>query len=197
MKIVGLCGGSGSGKGAVCLFFEKCGIPCIDTDKVYHDLVSKRTPCLIDLASAFGEHIISDNSLDRTALGEIVFSSRDSLQMLNSIAHRHILDEVRRMISVYERSGVIGVVVDAPLLFESGFNMECDLTVCVIADKDERIKRIMARDSIDEKKARARISSQIPDSELVAKCDHVIENNKNIEELELSVRALVKNIFGI
>ena len=197
MKTVGLCGGSGSGKGTFCSFFEEMGIPCIDTDLIYRRLVSSRTPCLNELALAFGENIIENDSLNRPVMASIAFSSPEAHRLLNSITHKHVLGEVRRIISECELSGVPGVVVDAPLLFESGFDKECDVTVCVIADIDVRISRIMERDGINKEKALARIGAQIPDEEISARCDYTVENNGSCEELKNEARMLAKTIFDI
>ena len=191
MKVIGLCGGSGSGKGAVSLIFSECGIPFIDTDRVYREMTSGDSECLRELRAAFGDGIVaSDGSLDRRRLAELVFSGDDAnarRSLLNSIAHKHILDETRRRIKAF---GARTVVVDAPLLFESGFDKECDFIVAVIADREVRIERIMRRDGIDRSAATARIASQLSDGELIKRADAVIENNGELSALRASVTGL-------
>ena len=178
MKIVGLCGGSGAGKGFVGQIFADGGIPVIDTDAVYHGLVSGKSPCLDELRATFGDGIIAhDGSLDRVKLAAIAFSDEHNHKMLNKIAHRHVLDKVREIISELESDGARAVLVDAPMLFESGFDSECDLVIGVIADEKTRLKRIIERDGISEERAIARISSQLPNDELIKRCDVIIENN--------------------
>ena len=194
MKVIGLCGGSGAGKGTVCSIFNDFGIKNIDTDKVYHSLISTDSECTIELISAFGNSIYSNPGIDRKALANIVFSSPEKLNLLNKITHKHILASVRRFISECEDAPA--VIVDAPLLFESGFDKECDLTVCVIADDDVRIKRITARDCISVEKAKARINSQIPNSALIKKCNYAIENNSTESELRTQIAQLYQNLFN-
>ena len=195
MKVIGLCGGSGSGKGLVCRFFDEFSIKSIDTDKVYHDLISKDSECTRELISSFGEGISSNSGIDRKKLRAVAFSSDDALRQLNRITHKHILAKVRTMIEEYKEQGYTGVIVDAPVLFESGFDKECDLTICVIADEKIRIERIINRDGISYEAAKARINSQISNDELINKCTYSIENNSTDQELRNGVADLYKTIF--
>ena len=197
MKVIGMCGGSGSGKGTACAFFEELGIKIIDTDRLYHDLTSSDSACLREITLAFGREVISNNSLDRRALANIVFSSADKLDLLNKISHKHILSEVRRLIADHRENGVIGVIVDAPVLFESGFNIECDSTIAVCADTDIRVERIISRDNISKERALARIQAQKSDEWLKSKCDYYIENNTTTDDLKASVNIIANKIFDI
>ena len=197
MKTIGLCGGSGSGKGAVGKLFEMHGIPVIDTDAVYHEITSGLSECLSELVSFFGESIIDDKgALDRGALGKIVFSqdAEQKLAELNRITHKHILSNVRLKLSDIKASGIEYAVVDAPLLFESGFNKECDVIVAVIADKNLRIERVMARDGISRDAAVRRISSQLSDEFLIENSDFVIYNSASLSELAEKIEILINEI---
>lgn len=193
LKIIGLCGGSGSGKGAVGNIFSKNGYLTIDTDKVYRDITDNKSKCLDALICEFGAEILNSNAtLDRKALGKIVFNDKKKLRMLNDISHAFILQRVREIIKEAESLNYCGVVVDAPLLYESGFHKECDAVVAVIADRDIRIKRIVARDLIDEESAIKRIDSQISDNELSARADYTIVNNEGLAVLEARVTDFIK-----
>ena len=200
MKIIGLCGGSGSGKGAVCDLFLEFGVPSIDTDALYHKMTSSDSPCLRALAAEFGESIIdASGGLDRSVLREIVFSSSDGsakLKKLNEIAHTYILARTREIIKEYEAARKSAVIVDAPLLFESGFDKECDFILCVIADEKIRVNRIVLRDGISEENAYKRIRSQINTDELISKSDAFITNNGDYESLSLEVKRVSEKIFG-
>ena len=200
MKIVGLCGGSGSGKGAVCDLFLELGIPSIDTDALYHNMTSSDTPCQRALVEEFGESIIDHHGrLDRAVLRNIVFSSGDGMEKrkrLNEITHKFILDEARKIIKEYEKKGFLAAIVDAPLLFESGFDKECDFILCVTADENIRVKRIMLRDGISEADAYKRIASQITTEELAKKCDALITNNADYASLSIEVKKTFGKIFG-
>ena len=197
MHIFGICGGSGSGKGTACAFFSELGIPSIDTDKVYREMTAGKSDCLDELVDAFGPDVLLPNgSLDRRRLAAIVFAdTEDGLALkgkLEAITHKHILKKTRDLIRDYEEEGAPAVLIDAPLLFESRFNEECEKTIAVIASEGTRIKRIMQRDSISEEAARARILSQIPDDTLVKTCDYVIRNDGSTDQL----RCEVQKLFG-
>ena len=197
MKVIGLCGGSGSGKGAVSEIFAENLIPVIDTDWIYHSITSAPGECLDAISSEFGSSVVKNGALDRPALAKIVFSSDNSESLrlkLNEITHKFVLSEVERLISVYEKDGKKMCVVDVPLLFESGFDKRCDLTVAVVADIETRILRITNRDGIDRESAVARINAQISAEELKRRVDFVIENNSDITELRFEVLSLIEKI---
>ena len=143
------------------------------------------------MCEEFGKEIISeDGSLNRKALGKIVFTgegAEERLKKLNEIAHKFILDKTRLILDDFKNQGVRAAIVDAPVLFESGFDSECDVTIAVIADREIRIGRIIARDKIDRESAEARIASQLSDEELISRSNIIIENNSNLLDLEKRV----------
>ena len=196
MKIIGLCGGSGSGKGMVARLFSEFGYLHIDTDEVYHRLTSGSSCCLDELASVFGDRIIAkDGSLDRRVLAGIVFAEGGEAlrEQLNAISHRHVLDEVRRIIDA-NAGKYTAALVDAPLLFESGFDKECEFVIAVIAPLDVRVSRVIERDNITREAAISRISTQISDEALVARSDFVINNDADVESLRVAVEQIVAEI---
>lgn len=195
MLIIGLCGGSGSGKGAVSEIFASCGYLTVDADKVYHSLISRRSDCTRELSREFGEEIIgADGAVDRKRLAEIVFSDREKLQKLNKISHFYVIGRIREIIGENEGKNYRGAIVDAPVLFESGFDSECDAIVAVIADKDIRIARILLRDSVTAEAAEQRIKNQISDEYLVERANYVIENNGSLSQLASAVRSVIEKI---
>ena len=195
MLTIGLCGGSGSGKGVVSEIFGEHGYILADTDKICHKLFSSSEQCISQLVSEFGTGILDiDGAIDRKKLSAIVFSDKEKLERLNSISHFHILNRVREIISDAEKNKDKGVVVDAPVLFESGFDSECDVVVAVYASEDVRIRRIIARDSISEERARKRIANQLSDDYVIAKSDFAINNSGSLVELKKSVEAVISKI---
>lgn len=196
MKIVGLCGQSGSGKGLICSLFYELNIISIDTDKVYHDIISVDSECTKELISAFGDSISQSPGINRKELAKVAFSSKKNLEMLNSITHKHILNAVRSEIDrIRQEKRFDGIIIDAPLLFESGFDKECDLTMAIIADQETKVTRIMSRDGITREHAMARLSSQISDDELITRCDYIIVNNTDINAIRKRVTELKEIIF--
>jgi len=199
VKVIGLCGGSGSGKGTVANIFSFYGIPSIDTDAVYHNLTSTKTPCLEALVNEFGVGVLDENGLlDRKKLAKIVFAQSDSdtkLHALNSISHKFVLDKTREILENHKKCGTPAVIVDAPLLFESGFNNECDAIIAVVADDDIKISRIMKRDIISKEDAIARIKKQLPDEYLVKNADYIINNCTNLSDVEIMVREIAEKIL--
>lgn len=201
MKVIGLCGGSGSGKSTVSQIFLERGIPSVNTDAVYHDLTSRKSPCLDALVSEFGEEILNENgALDRRALSKIVFSgdaSSENRRKLNLISHKFVLDATRDILKAFKKDGAKAALVDAPLLFESGFNKECDAIIAVIADEKTRISRIIARDNITENAAKLRINSQLSDAYLQENSDYVIDNSGDISETENAAIKVLNKIIGM
>jgi len=178
MKIVGVTGPSGSGKSELCKLFENKSIPYINTDNIYHQLLIPPSDCLDELVLAFGDDILhEDKTLNRKKLAVIVFTNKDSLAKLNKITHKHIIKKTKEILKAYEANGKRIVVVDAPLLFESGFDSECDITISVLADKNIRKSRIIARDNLSEAEAEKRINAQYTDDFYKGKSNYTIYNN--------------------
>lgn len=198
MLTLGLVGGSGSGKGAVSRLFLEFNIPSIDTDGIYRDLTAPGGKCINPLAEAFGSKIIKeDGSLDRKALSAIVFCGADATQkreMLNKITHAIIIEEVKNILREYSRK-YPAVLIDAPLLFESGLDADCNEIIAVVADKEIRIKRIVERDGISREKALERINAQLPDEYLIQKADYTITNNGTLESLYEQVSRVAEKIL--
>ncbi len=175
--IIGITGGSGTGKTKASEFFSEKGYLVIDCDKLSRKVCDKGTPCLAELKGFFGEGIIApDGTLMRRELGKIVFNDRSSLEKLNEITHKYITQELEGIIRANEGRDIL---IDAPLLFEAGLERICDNTLCVLADRDVRIRRIMERDSISHDDAKDRISSQKDDEYYISRCDYSVYNNES------------------
>lgn len=200
--IIGLCGSSGSGKTFLSECFARQGAFVIDTDEVYHSLVgssSVRSACIAELSSFFGEEVInSDNSLNRKALGGIVFGkgNEDKLARLNEITHKYIREETLRLIKEHSEKSVSPVIIDAPLLYESGFDSLCDAVIVAYAPRNVAIRRIMVRDGISEKEAEARLDSQVPSEELIARADFAVNTHDSEENLTVKAKEILEDLKG-
>lgn len=198
--LIGLCGRSGTGKGYVCGLFDRLGIPSVDTDAVYRKMTAPSpclSPCMQELSEVFGERIVlPDHSLNRSVMREIVFSEGgdESRRILNRITHAHILCETMSIAREYAESGKCLVIIDAPLLFESGFASRCRFTVCVTASTETSVRRIMQRDSLTRADALRRLSAQMPEEELIRRCDYRIINELYSDTLEEQVAAVAESI---
>ncbi len=184
MLKIGLAGGSCSGKGTVSSLLSQAGIPSFDCDAVYHDLISRDGPLTREIVAAFGENVRSrDGGIDRRALADVVFHDREKLAELNAITHKEIISVLGDWEKRAEKQGITAIVVDAPLLFESGFDRACDMTVAVTAPTELRIERIVSRDGITREEAADRIAAQISDEELSRRADVVITNGEDLTHL--------------
>ncbi len=194
MHIIGLTGPTGAGKGTVSSLLSAQGIPAIDTDAVYHKLLIPPSPCLDGLTARFGRDILMpDGTLNRPALAARVFAPEAEAERddLNRMTHGYVLEAVRQICAEWKSKGVPAVLVDAPLLFESGFDRECDRTLAVLADPDIRLARIMARDGLSFPAATSRLRAQKPDDFYISQADAVLYNNGTPEDLRPSLASLL------
>ena len=181
LRVIGLTGPSGAGKSTVASLLAERGIPVIDADAVYHDLLIPPSACLDALSAAFTPVILApDGSLDRTALAALVFEDSDTgrqkKELLNAITHRFIIEKTNQLLASYRADGASAVVIDAPLLIEAGMHRDCDFNVCVLAPKEVRLRRLMARDGKDAASILARIHAQPDDDFYRSNTDAVIFN---------------------
>ena len=157
MLILGVTGPSGSGKSALTTVFANHGALILDADAIYHRLLANSADLRKALTDAYSTDILTDGMIDRKKLGKIVFSSPALLEKLNAITHPFVIDEIKRQIA---ESSAAMAVIDAPLLFESGLDSLCHTTVSVLAPREVRIERIVARDGITPEAAAMRIDAQ-------------------------------------
>ncbi|MBR4071850.1 MAG: dephospho-CoA kinase [Clostridia bacterium] len=189
LKIIGLCGRSGSGKGYVSRMFSLFGIPTVDTDAVYKGIISggARTECVGELVSVFGSSIVDDEgNLIKRKLANIVFAdgAADKLRMLNQITHKYILAETLRLLGEFRKMGKKAAIIDAPVLFESGFDYYCDIKICVTAPEEVLLERVCSRDGIAEFEAKMRLDKQLSVERLRQLCDGEIVNDGKTDIIE-------------
>ncbi len=172
---LGLTGPTGAGKSTVARLLEQNGIPLVDADAIARTVTEKGSPVLSALADTFGKDILfPDGSLDRRALAAVAFSSKENTEKLNAVSHPAILARIRRALA--DATGD-AVVLDAPLLFETGLDALCDHTVAIVADEAVRLARITARDGISEEAAKKRMAVQPDTAFYAAHADILLYNN--------------------
>lgn len=196
MKIIGLTGGSGVGKSAAGAEFIAAGCGVLDADASYRDLCEHCTPMLEEICSVFGDSCFTNSNLNRKALGAIVFADSDKLAQLNAITHPYIRQAARDTFAKWEKEGRKIAVYDAPVLFEAGMDALCDTTVGILADREIRIQRIMARDGITREYAALRIDAQHNDEWYRTRCDTILVNNGDLDALRAQVRTVIHSLLG-
>jgi len=197
MIVLGLTGPSGSGKGALCHAFLKRGVPSLDTDAVYHAIVGSPSPCTKELADTFGAFVLDENgAVNRPALAKHVFcggkEEKERLTVLNRITHRYVLDAARLWLAQQAQKGYKAAIIDAPLLYESGFDRECDAVIAILAPREVRQARIMLRDAIDVQKAQARIAAQQDDCFYTSRAKYVVINDRDTEHLSKEAENILR-----
>lgn len=182
---VGLTGGIGSGKSEVAKAFAALGALVIDADRLARDAVAPGTPGFACVASRFPQAIDAHGGLDRAALAAIVFGDGAARDDLAAIVH----PEVRRLgrqREIAARPDQI-VVHDVPLLFEAGFFRFCDASVLVVADRETRVGRLIARGGLSAADIERRMAVQIDPERAVELADYSIQNNSTIAALRTQV----------
>ncbi|HSN10667.1 MAG TPA: dephospho-CoA kinase [Propionibacteriaceae bacterium] len=191
--VVGLTGGIASGKSTVAKLLEARGAVVVDADVLAREVVAKGEPLLDLVAQRFGSAVLTpDGSLDRAALGRIVFADERARKDLEAMIH----PAVRRRAEQLEAEASDGSVVVhvIPLLVETGQSDRFDLVVVVDADEATQLTRMRARDALDEPQARARIAAQATREDRLAVADVVVDNSGTPEHLEAQVDALWRRL---
>jgi len=187
---IGVTGNFASGKGTVCSFFEELGGRVIDTDLLAREIVAPGTPALQAIADAFGGEIIQpDGNLDRKKLAALVFSQGDMVEKLNAITHPRILE-----LTLSRSEGPEVYFINAPLLFEAGFDRYMDYNIIVYSERDVASKRGEIRDGISGQQIALRTSHQFSFNEIKGKADFIIDNNADLERTHKQVVELWKTI---
>lgn len=181
-KVIGITGNSGSGKTTATKILKRlCDAEVIDADKVVRELSVPGTKYLDAIKEKFGESVfLEDDTLNRKALAEKIYNSKEDLEVLNGLTFKYVVEEIKFRI---EESKNEIIVLDAPLLFESGLDENCTAVIGLTAPFEVKVERIVKRDGISEETAYSRINIQAKDEFYLNKADVVIENN-NQDELE-------------
>lgn len=196
MKVIGLTGGTGSGKSVVSKSLAAAGAVIVDADKIAHEIILKGEPAYQEIIAYYGTGILDeDGNIIRKKLGEIVFHDEEKLAFLNWCTHKYICAEVDSRIAAAKAAGTAtAIVLDAPLLLEAGLEQVCDVVWVVYADPEVRAQRVMARDGVTYELAKARIANQKSWEEYKQAADIVIDNSKDLAYLQGQLSELLKTI---
>lgn len=195
MQVIGLTGSSGAGKSVAASIFKKHGIPVIDADRAYHEILGEGGDCTKEIAKVFGPAVLDSNGLiSRQALASTVFGKPNTatlLHTLNTITHKYVMSEIKKRLCELKANGAQAAVIDAPLLFEANAHLECDFVIGLIAERTLRAERIMARDHISRESTEKRLNAQKSDQFFRERCDYILENNTDAASLEENLLALL------
>lgn len=193
--VVGLTGQTGAGKSTVSDYLWENGMAVIDADKVAREVVETGSACIADIALEFGcEYINADGTLNRKKMAKTVFTDKAKLKKLNALMFPYIIRRLCEEIERSRREGEGIIVLDAPTLFESGADRECDYVVSVIADEQSRKERIIRRDGLTQQEAQERISAQHDEEYYKSRSDEILENNEGVDSLKNRTSALISRL---
>lgn len=193
--VIGLTGGIASGKSTISSILKAVGWPVIDADLIARQIVMPGSKGLEQIVNRFGPQMLnSDGTLDRKKLGKMVFDDPKKLSDLDKIEHPLIQEAIDSQLDEFKKQHLPVVVLDVPLLFETGMDEECDLTVLAVVDQATQLKRLMKRDQISKMDAVKKISSQMSLKEKMQRADVIIDNNGTLEQTRSQVAELVDRV---
>ena len=187
--ILGITGGSGRGKTTLLKQVQALGGLVLDCDEIYHRLLRENEELLRAIEARF-PGTVSEGTLQRKKLGQLVFSDPQALKDLNRITHTAVKQEVLRLLEPKPTLAAI----DAIALLEGGLGELCDLTVAVTAPREDRVKRLMAREGIPREYAEKRLNAQHSDEWFRERCDYVLENSGNLIDFQAKCLAFLRSI---
>jgi dephospho-CoA kinase len=195
--IIGLAGGSGTGKSTIAAHLVRGGGVHIDADRIGHDLLARDAGVITMVRAAFGGDVAgAGGAVDRRALGRRVFSDPEALRRLGAIVHPAIVRGCAAAVGAAAAAGEPLAVVDAALLLEVEMRVAWDLTIALRCPRPERVRRIMAKGGWSEEEARLRLDSQAHIEKSFYKADAVVDTGRRIEEVLAEVDRVVAARLG-
>jgi len=196
MFIVGLTGGIASGKSTVSKIMTEMGVDIIDGDLIARQVVKPGTKAWTQIKEKFGDEVIQENGeIDRSKLAQIIFGNEDKRKLLNSITHPEIYKQIYKQLFLFLLVGKQFVVLDFPLLYETGKIVKYLYKVIVVhCSREQQIERLMARNNYSVEESVQRINSQMSLEEKCRMCDLVIDNSKGVVETRKQVERIVNEL---
>jgi dephospho-CoA kinase len=187
-----LTGGIATGKSFCLARFAALGAATIDADVLARNAVAPGSPGLAAIASRFGDHLLKDDgTLDRAALGRIVFGDAAARAHLEAIVHPEVYRRIEQWFANLPAGTKVGIA-DIPLLFETGHEHDFQCVIVAACEPGEQLRRVMARDQLSADQARARLAAQWPIQEKVRRADYVINTGGSFAETESQVEAVYR-----
>lgn len=199
MLKIGLTGGISSGKSTVSEYLnQKYGVPIIDADRIAYEIAEPHKELWEEYVKRYGSDkvLLADGTLNRRAVANIVFTSAEEQKWMDSVAIPLIENTVSRQIKEYEKKGQKAVIIDAPLLFEKGWEYMADSIWVVYVNPQTQLERLMKRNNYDEKTAKMRIASQMSLEDKKTKADVVIDNSGSLDDARKQVDKVWKEMIS-
>ena len=198
MKVIGLTGGTGSGKSTVAAMLRKNAIPVIDADDLARRVCVKGSPTLSAIVTTFDKNILaSDGSLDRKKLAKIVFDDQHLLRSLEAIVHPAIENLYQQELERLKESGHQIVVYMAPLIFEKDLYKRLTKTLLITARREVIEGRLADRDLLSHEDIKKRLAQQWSNEIKAKLADEVIENNESVDNLYRNLTIVWEKLTGM
>ncbi len=196
LLVVGVTGIIGSGKSTFSRFWEELGARVLNTDRLAREIMENSTAVRRKIEATFGRDSYDEaGRLNRRKIADWVFRDPEALRRLNAIVHPEVIRAVRDQIRELAQEGFHGlVVVDAPLIFETGLVQILDATVVVAASEETCVRRVKARSGLTEEEVKARLKNQWPLEEKIRRADFVVWNEGSLEQLKKQAVALFEKL---
>lgn len=195
--VIGLLGGPCSGKSAAAHILAGLGCAVISADELAHEQLEENQTRQA-LRKAFGDKFF-DNAgrLDKRKLSEIVFANRANVEKINSIIHPPVLEKTQRLIERYKiDEQVRAIVLDVPLLVETGWEKNCDILIFIDSDEDKRLQRAAKKGDYFVKQLKKRENYQISLDKKADIAQYIIRNNSGLSALAEQVTKVFTDIIG-
>ena len=189
MFVIGLTGSLASGKTTVATMFKKCGAKVIHADNIVHQLLKPSGACYKKVVAFFGRDVCRGRHIDRKALATIVFRDARQRKKLESLIHPEVKKVIRRSLRKLKKTSAT-VVLDVPLLFESGLHKLVDVTVVVVSTQEKQLYRAHKYYTMTKAEALRRIKAQMPLRKKIQCADFIIDNNGTKKQTEKQVKLL-------
>jgi dephospho-CoA kinase len=191
MRVIGLTGSIGMGKSTTAAMFREAGIPVYDADAAVHEAYDVGGIAVGPVGEAF-PGVVKDGRVDREELRKRVLGNPDALKVLNGIVHPLIGKNRAKVFEAAQAAGADMIIMDVPLIFETGGEKNMDAVIVVSAPADVQRERVLAREGMTPERLDAILAQQVPDAEKRARADYVVDTGKGLEPARAQVKAIIE-----